>query len=85
MQQSTIKRDPSQPLDLNAPLITQRDGSKATLASVAKARQRSKSLIRACSDTNVSLCRATGDFFREWGLPGSRFVGPEDMNIEDYI
>jgi hypothetical protein len=85
MQQSTLKRDPSQPLDLNAPLITQRDGSKATLASVAKARQRSKSLIRACSDTNVSLCRATGDFFRKWGLPGSRFVGPEDMNIKDYI
>jgi hypothetical protein len=85
IQQSTIERDPSQPLDLNAPLITQRDGSKATLASVAKARQRSKSLIRACSDTNVSLCRATGDFFREWGLPGSRFVGPEDLNIEDYI
>jgi hypothetical protein len=85
MQQSTIERDPSQPLDLNAPLITQRDGSKATLASVAKARQRSKSLIRAGSDVNVTLCRATGDFFREWGLPGSRFVGPEDMNIEDYI
>jgi hypothetical protein len=85
IQQSTIERYPSQPLDLNAPLITQRDGSKATLASVAKARQRSKSLIRACSDTNVSLCRATGDFFREWGLPGSRFVGPEDLNIEDYI
>jgi hypothetical protein len=85
MQQSAIERDPSQPLDLNAPLITQRDGSKATLASVAKARQRSKSLIRAGSDVNVTLCRATGDFFREWGLPGSRFVGPEDLNIEDYI
>ncbi|HEY6406852.1 MAG TPA: hypothetical protein VIY29_05225, partial [Ktedonobacteraceae bacterium] len=85
MQQSAIERDPSQPIDLNAPLITQRDGSKATLASVAKARQRSKSLIRAGSDVNVTLCRATGDFFREWGLPGSRFVGPEDMNIEDYI
>jgi hypothetical protein len=85
MQQSTLQRDSPQPIDLNAPLITQRDGSKATLASVAKARQKSKSLIRACSDVNVSLCRATGDFFRVWGLPGSRFEGPEDINIEDYI
>ncbi|HEY6408303.1 MAG TPA: hypothetical protein VIY29_12620 [Ktedonobacteraceae bacterium] len=82
---ATLQRDPGQHIDLNAPLIMQRDGSKATLASVAKARQRSKSLIRAGSDVNVTLCRATGDFFREWGLPGSRFVGPEDLNIEDYI
>ncbi len=85
MQQSTIGRDPAHLIDLNAPLITQCGGSKATLTSVAKARQRSKSLIRAGSDVNVALCRATGDFFREWGLPGSRFVGPEDLNIEDYI
>jgi len=77
--------DAAQPIDLNAPLIVQRDGSKATVASVARARRRSKSLIRAGSDVNVTLCRATGDFFREWGLPGSRFEGPEDINIEDYI
>jgi hypothetical protein len=83
--QGTRERDSTQALDLNAPLITQRNGSKATQASVAKARQRSKSLIRACSDTNVSLCRATGDFFREWGLPGSRFVGPEELPMEEYI
>ena len=83
--QGTRERDSTQPIDLNAPLITQRNGSKATQASVAKARQRSKSLIRACSDTNVSLCRATGDFFREWGLPGSRFVGPEELPMEEYI
>jgi len=83
--QGTRERDSTQALALNAPLITQRNGSKATQASVAKARQRSKSLIRACSDTNVSLCRATGDFFREWGLPGSRFVGPEELPLEEYI
>ena len=82
--QATCERDSAQAIDLGAPLITQRNGSKATLASVAKARQRSKSLIRACSDTNVSLCRATGDFFREWGLPGSRFVGPEELPMEEY-
>ncbi len=84
-QQGTVQQDATQPIDLNAPLIAQRDGSKATVASVARARQRSKSLIRAGSDVNVTLCRATGDFFREWGLPGSRFEGPEDINIEDYI
>jgi hypothetical protein len=83
--EGTVQQDAAQPIDLNAPLIAQRDGSKATVASVARARQRSKSLIRAGSDVNVTLCRATGDFFREWGLPGSRFEGPEDINIEDYI
>jgi hypothetical protein len=82
--QGTPERDFTHPIDLNAPLITQRNGSKTTQASVAKARQRSKSLIRACSDTNVSLCRATGDFFREWGLPGSRFVGSEELPMEEY-
>lgn len=84
-QQGIVQQDAARPIDLNAPLIAQRDGSKATVASVARARQRSKSLIRAGSDVNVTLCRATGDFFREWGLPGSRFEGPEDINIEDYI
>ncbi len=74
-----------QPIDLNSPLIAQRNGSNVTGSSVARARQRSQSLIRAGSDVNVELCRTTGDFFREWGLPGSRFVGPEELNIEEYI
>ncbi len=74
-----------QPIDLNSPLIAQRNGSNATGSSVARARQRSQSLIRAGSDVNVELCRTTGDFFRAWGLPGSRFVGPEELNIEEYI
>jgi hypothetical protein len=74
-----------QPLDPTTPLIAQSDGSKVTSASVHQARRRSRSLIQACSNTNVALCRATGDFFREWGLPGSRFEGPEELNIEEYI
>jgi hypothetical protein len=74
-----------QPLDPTMPLIAQKDGSKVTSASVSQARRRSRSLIQACSNTNVALCRATGDFFREWGLPGSRFEGPEELNIEEYI
>ncbi len=72
-------------MQLDAPLITQADGSPVTNASVARARHRSQSLIRACSDTNVALCRATGDFFREWGLPGSHFVGPEEFPTEEYL
>ena len=72
-------------MQLDAPLITQADGSPVTNASVARARHRSQSLIRACSDANVALCRATGDFFREWGLPGSHFVGPEELPMEEYL
>ncbi len=80
-----VAHDPLQSLDLDVPLITQGDGSKATAASIVRARRRSQSLIRAGSEVNVTLCRTTGDFFREWGLPGSRFTGPEDYNIEEYI
>ena len=69
----------------NAPLITQADGTPATNASVTRARQRSQSLIRAGSEVNVTLCRTTGDFFREWGLPGSRFDGPEAFPIEEFL
>jgi len=82
---ASLEQSTGQPLDLAMPLIVQSTGSKATSASVKRARQRSRSLIRACSDTNVALCRATGDFFREWGLPGSHFEGPEELNIEEYI
>lgn len=72
-------------LDLEAPLIVQRNSSNATGSSVARAKQRSRALIRAGSDVNVALCRATGDFFRNWGLPGSRFIGPEELNGEEYL
>jgi hypothetical protein len=63
-------------LDLEAPLI---------VSNAVQARQRSRSLIRAGNEVNVTLCQTTGNFFREWGLPGSRFEGPEDLNIEEYI
>src|SRR5436190_2077625 len=75
----------SDSIRLDAPLITQADGSPVTSASVSSARQRNQSLIHACSEVNVTLCRATGDFFREWGLPGSRFVGPEEFPMEEYL
>ena len=81
LEQSTAT---GKPLDLAMPLVAQSDGSKVTSASVKQARRRSKSLIRAGSEVNVALCRATGDFFREWGLPGSHFVGPEELPMEEY-
>jgi hypothetical protein len=45
---------------------------QARAASVG-ARSRSAALIGAGNDVNVTLCRATGDFFRTWGMPGARF------------
>lgn len=71
-------------LDLDAPLLAQSDGSRVTVESVERARNRSRALIHAGNEVNVTLCRTTGDFFREWGLPGSRFVGPEELPIEEY-
>jgi hypothetical protein len=72
-------------LALDAPLITKGDGSTLSRADAVKARRRSRALIRTGSDVNVALCRATGDFFRNWGLPGSRFVGSEELNLEEFI
>ncbi len=69
---------------LHAPLLVQSDGSRVTAESVARARRRSKALIQAGNEVNVTLCRTTGDFFREWGLPGSRFVGPEELPMEEF-
>ena len=82
---ASLQQDTMHPLALDAPLIAQSDGSKVTAESVARARRRSRALIQAGSEVNVTLCRTTGDFFREWGLPGSHFEGPEELNIEEYI
>ena len=57
-----------------APLIVAADGRPATRSTVASARRRANDLIRAGNRLNVDLCRATGDFFRAWGLPGARFT-----------
>ena len=74
-----------QSLALDAPLITKGNGSTLSRADAVKARRRSRALIRTGSDVNVALCRATGDFFRSWGLPGSHFVGSEELNLEEFI
>jgi hypothetical protein len=56
-----------------APLVAGHAGRPAGRAAVARARRRSNAVIRAGSNVNVELCRKTGEFFREWGPPGSRF------------
>jgi len=84
LEQGSINRVSTHSLDLDAPLLAQSDSSKVTAESVARARRRSRALIQAGSEVNVTLCRTTGDFFREWGLPGSRFVGPEELPMEEY-
>lgn len=56
--------DPDEPLLLPA-------GDAAAAREVAAAR--SAALISAGNDVNVATCRATGDFFRAWGMPGARF------------
>ena len=56
-----------------APLIAGPDGGPAGRAEIDRARRRSNAIIRTGSNLNVDLCRKTGEFFREWGEPGSRF------------
>lgn len=80
----TRRATAGQPIGREAPLLVQSDGSAATRASVARARRLNVALIRSGNAINVELCRTTGDFFRAWGLPGSRFVGPEELDIEVY-
>jgi hypothetical protein len=58
----------------DAPLVSGADGRPASRARVAGARRRANAVIRTSSALNVELCRTTGEFFREWGLPGSRFI-----------
>ncbi len=57
----------------DAPLVAGPDGRPAGRATVTRARRRANAVIRTSSALNVELCRKTGEFFREWGLPGSRF------------
>jgi hypothetical protein len=79
----TRRANADQSIGREAPLLVRRDGSAATRASVARARRLNAALIRSGNAINVELCRTTGDFFRAWGLPGSRFVGPEELDIEE--
>jgi hypothetical protein len=64
-----------------APLVAGPDGRPASRAAVARARRRANAIIRTGSNLNVELCRKTGEFFREWGLPGSRFTPVRDQQL----
>ncbi len=66
----------------DAPVVAGPHGQPATPAMVAGARRRSTALIRAGSRLNVELCRTTGEFFRSWGLPGSRFVARAGLDVD---
>jgi hypothetical protein len=67
----------------SAPLVAGPRGRAATRATVATARRRSSELIRVGNRINVELCRSTGEFFRHWGLPGSRWVPSPDTDGGD--
>jgi hypothetical protein len=62
-----------------APLVAGPDGRPASRAAVARARRRANAIIRTGSNLNVELCRKTGEFFREWGMPGSRFTPAPEL------
>lgn len=63
--------------DLARPFVTAWDGSPARSDVGARATARHAALIAAGNEVNVATCRLTGDFFREWGMPGARFhAGP---------
>lgn len=63
-----------QALEHDAPLFARSNGTAATAGSVAYARRRNQALIQAGNQVNVTMCRATGEFFRNWGMPGARFT-----------
>jgi integrase len=67
------------------PLIATPDGARATDVSVGRAVRLTSSLIDTVGDVNLELCMTTGDFFRAWGMPGSRFQGSEEFNSEDFM
>ena len=64
-------------LDGDALLMSDEPVDAAGTTAVEAARHHHERLINAGNDVNVSTCRATGDFFRAWGMPGARF---EDRN-----
>ncbi|HEX8971056.1 hypothetical protein [Oryzihumus sp.] len=66
------------PLAPEDPLLLPPDAAAATTQA---ADAWSAALIEAGNDVNVALCRATGDFFREWGMPGARFAAGSHSQV----
>jgi hypothetical protein len=65
----------------DAALVLGPHGAPATDATVAGARRRSGALIGTANRLNVDLCRKTGEFFKAWGLPGSRFEPARERGL----
>ena len=83
LEDLTIRREAGLDIGPDAPLVARRDGRPATRSTVRQAARRSSALIDASKDVNVALCRATGEFFREWGPPGARFESRIDRKEAD--
>lgn len=59
-------------VDPAAPFVAAPD-SPTGREILARAAARHAALIAAGNDANVHTCRLTGDFFRQWGMPGQRY------------
>jgi hypothetical protein len=66
----------------DAPVVAGPDGGPAPRATIARARRQANAIIGTASALNVELCRKTGEFFRDWGLPGARFTPVPDTEAE---
>lgn len=83
LEDLSIRRESGLPTGPEAALVARGDGRPASRSTLGRARRRSAALIETSNDVNVALCRATGDFFRAWGLPGARFesrIDPEEAD-----
>jgi hypothetical protein len=78
-------RSSGKSLDPKRLLLACPDGSPVSRAIIERAMLRGRAVIQVGNNANVELCRATGDFFRRWGMPGSRFSGPEELSGEEFF
>ena len=76
------RRSAGEALASDSALIASPSGAAATARTVARAGRINASLIGAGNALNVDLCRTTGDFFRTWGMPGSRFAAAHPGEVE---
>jgi hypothetical protein len=82
LEDLAIRLEMGLPAGPDTPFIARDDGRPASRRTLGSARRRSNALIETSNDVNVALCMATGDFFRDWGPPGARFVEREDAGEE---
>jgi hypothetical protein len=61
------------PIEPDLPLWDSSVHSQGHERVIEIARTQHSLLIGSCNEVNVTMCRATGDFFRAWGMPGQAF------------